>query len=115
MLAFADSMLLSRLSRTALRRHPALLVRHCSSAAATAQPTVKVEVDVPPPVEEEPTKDSVDEGMRPREIMAQLDKYIVGQSDAKKAVAVAAKPVAVAARPAVAVAAHGDHTAIAGG
>ena len=82
-------MLLSRLSRTALRRHPALLVRHCSSAAATAQPTVKVEVDVPPPVEEEPTKDSVDEGMRPREIMAQLDKYIVGQSDAKKAVAVA--------------------------
>ena len=62
--------------------------RACSSAAAApAQPSIVIEG-----VGEEETtedKEEVSDTMRPREIVTQLDSYIVGQGDAKRAVAVA--------------------------
>jgi ATP-dependent HslUV protease ATP-binding subunit HslU len=44
--------------------------------------------DVPTPAEEGDEGPWIDE-LTPRQIVAELDKYIVGQSDAKKAVAIA--------------------------
>jgi len=64
--------------------------RSCSAAAAaTVQRSGPVVLE-PAASEEPPTEEKEDlDNMRPREIVAQLDKYIVGQADAKKAVAVA--------------------------
>jgi len=84
-----------RLGSQQLRVHSSRLrataahVRACSSQAAVTQ-----SVSTPPitSVGDEAAAEEVvpEEGvMKPREIMAELDRYIVGQSDAKKAVAVA--------------------------
>jgi len=72
----------ARLQSTALAH-----VRRCSSQAAA-------QAAAPPlpetaPAAEEPEEPQPAGGMKPREIMAELDRYIVGQSEAKKAVAVA--------------------------
>ena len=66
-------------------------LRNCSSVAAAHAPTPPIinVVDTPADEEAEPPKDVTVDNMKPKEIMAQLDQYIVGQSDAKKAVAVA--------------------------
>jgi len=65
-------------------------LRACSSQSATAT----VQAEAPPAAsaasEEEKTAESEEErGMRPTEIVAHLDRYIIGQADAKRAVAVA--------------------------
>ncbi|KAH9600794.1 ATPase [Trypanosoma melophagium] len=55
--------------------------RHCSAAAsASAAPST-------PPTP--PSRQTLIRNMRPRELMRELDNFIIGQSDAKKAVAVA--------------------------
>jgi ATP-dependent HslUV protease ATP-binding subunit HslU len=45
-------------------------------------------VDVATPVRDQPAEDWLDE-LTPRQVVAELDKYIVGQTDAKRAVAIA--------------------------
>jgi len=79
----------------AIARRPVAVAAHalgsraCSSAAAAIPqrpPSVVVEA---PGDEAADTKEDSKDNMRPREIMSELDKYIVGQSDAKRAVAVA--------------------------
>ncbi|EPY27742.1 ATP-dependent HslUV protease ATP-binding protein subunit HslU [Strigomonas culicis] len=57
-------------------------LRHCSTTAA-AEPA-----EVPPAAPAAAPRTLV-RNMKPRELMKELDRYIVGQSDAKKAVAVA--------------------------
>jgi len=61
-----------------------------SSVNATANPVV---IDVEPPASEASAAESEAEkeerALRPRETVAYLDKYIIGQADAKRAVAVA--------------------------
>ncbi|RNF21700.1 putative heat shock protein HslVU, ATPase subunit HslU [Trypanosoma conorhini] len=58
-------------------------VRFCSAAAtASAAPST------PPPPSSAPGRTLI-RNMRPRELMRELDNYIIGQNDAKKAVAVA--------------------------
>lgn len=57
--------------------------RHSSSAAAaTAEPAE-------PPTPVDPVAKGLVRNMKPRELMKELDRFIVGQSDAKKAVSVA--------------------------
>jgi ATP-dependent HslUV protease ATP-binding subunit HslU len=75
------------LSISARLAAPLAVGRHCSGAAAalpptegTAGPSVAPSTEAAP----QPVRN-----MKPRELMAELDKYIVGQSDAKRAVAVA--------------------------
>jgi len=76
------------------RRGPSALIalRACSSqSAASAHPQV---IEVEPPADaaasdEKPEETEEDRALRPREIVAYLDRYIVGQDDAKRAVAVA--------------------------
>ena len=76
-------------SHTLAMARGAAQLRSCSSAAA-AQAEVPPNIVVDAPAEDAaPPKDEVVDNMKPKEIMAQLDQYIVGQSDAKKAVAVA--------------------------
>ena len=53
--------------------------------------TVTVSADTPAPAEQAPAEDAprwLDQ-LTPREVVAELDKYIIGQSEAKKAVAIA--------------------------
>lgn len=53
--------------------------------------TVTVAADTPAPTEQAPAEDAprwLDQ-LTPREVVAELDKYIIGQSEAKKAVAIA--------------------------
>ncbi len=53
--------------------------------------TVTVAADTPAPAEQAPAEDAprwLDQ-LTPREVVAELDKYIIGQSEAKKAVAIA--------------------------
>jgi len=68
----------------------ALHARCCSSQSESA-PVRPVHIDVDASIESDKTKDepAADKGMLPREIMGHLDSYIVGQADAKRAVAVA--------------------------
>ena len=71
-------------------RAPAAL-RACSSQSATARP---VEITVEQVADSSGAEDGKDEeeadvGIRPREIVEYLDRYIVGQADAKRAVAIA--------------------------
>lgn len=64
-------------------------MRSCSSQSAAAQPEVVVP-PLPDGSENETNKrDAADVALHPREIMAQLDRFIVGQSDAKRAVSIA--------------------------
>lgn len=67
-----------------------LAARACSSQSAAARP-VQIEVTPPEPavVEEAAKEEEADDSLRPREIVEHLDRYIVGQADAKRAVAVA--------------------------
>lgn len=70
-------------------RAPIAHSRACASQAAAQQP---IPTPPLPSANEDADTDEVrpaDQGMKPREIMAELDRYIVGQSDAKRAVAVA--------------------------
>lgn len=87
--------LLSLPARLALARSsPAVQIglRSCSSQSASARP-VHLEVESPAaaasPDEGKAEQDDEERGRRPREIVAYLDRYIVGQADAKRAVAVA--------------------------
>merc|ERR1711971_814017 len=61
-----------------LQQHP------CFSSAAAAEEPIKVIV-------EEASEDAVDPdaGLKPHQIVEQLDRFIVGQADAKRAVAIA--------------------------
>jgi len=62
-------------------------VRWTTQAAAEPAPPPLPEASEVP--DEEAAPEPQGSGMKPREIMAELDRYIVGQSEAKKAVAVA--------------------------
>ena len=76
-------------ARASLIRAPIAHSRACASQAAAQQP---IPTPPLPSANEDADTDEVrpaDQGMKPREIMAELDRYIVGQSDAKRAVAVA--------------------------
>lgn len=84
-------MLLRRLASPALRQRALpLAARACSSQSAAARP-VQVKVEPPTEAAAEPDKkgEEADAGLRPREIVEYLNRYIVGQADAKRAVAVA--------------------------
>jgi ATP-dependent HslUV protease ATP-binding subunit HslU len=59
----------------------------CQGAATAQQKVINVSVEEPPADNNEPDAEEV--AMRPKEIVAQLDRFIVGQSEAKRAVAVA--------------------------
>ena len=64
--------------------------RLCSSQSAAVQPPPTVVVEAADGALGEDAKKEYEEpSMKPREIMDQLDRYIVGQADAKRAVAVA--------------------------
>ena len=94
MIEFAGSML-STLSRRVmargLRPSPLALhrVRMCQSAAA--QPEVKVTIEEPAAAvsDDETAEVALEKALRPKEIVEQLDRYIIGQPEAKRAVAVA--------------------------
>ena len=82
-------------SRLRVPRASSTALAHCrslcssqSSEAATKPPTIVVEAAEGTPVDE-PKKVEEETSMKPREIVEQLDRYIVGQPDAKRAVAVA--------------------------
>ena len=64
-------------------------VRTCASAAA--QPSVKVTIEESSSAtdEGESAEVALEKALRPKEIVEQLDRYIVGQPEAKRAVAVA--------------------------
>ena len=70
--------------RTSILNHS----RACSSQAATAQQVTYTSVAPEGATDEKITTDD-DKSTRPSEIVKQLDRYIVGQQDAKRAVAVA--------------------------
>jgi hypothetical protein len=62
-------------------------LRTFSSAAATAPaPTVTVLASVEPPSNNDRNSEK---NLRPSEVVAELDRHIVGQADAKRAVAIA--------------------------
>ena len=94
LIEFAGSML-STLSRRVmargLRPSPLALhrVRMCQSAAA--QPEVKVTIEEPAAAvsDDETAEVALEKALRPKEIVEQLDRYIIGQPEAKRAVAVA--------------------------
>ena len=94
LIEFAGSML-STLSRRVmargLRPSPLALhrVRMCQSAAA--QPEVKVTIEEPTAAvsDDETAEVALEKALRPKEIVEQLDRYIIGQPEAKRAVAVA--------------------------
>ena len=77
----------SHLARTLVAHHRCL----CSSqsSAAVAPPTVVVEAaeGTTPGAEAEKKEDK--SSMKPREIVDELDRHIIGQADAKRAVAIA--------------------------
>ena len=87
--------MLSTLSRRivarSLRPSPLALhrVRMCQSAAA--QPEVKVTIEEPAAAtsDDETAEVALEKALRPKEIVEQLDRYIIGQPEAKRAVAVA--------------------------
>lgn len=87
--------MLSTLSRRivarGLRPSPLALhrVRMCQSAAA--QPEVKVTIEEPAAArsDDETAEVALEKALRPKEIVEQLDRYIIGQPEAKRAVAVA--------------------------
>ncbi|KAG9409456.1 hypothetical protein AC1031_019715 [Aphanomyces cochlioides] len=67
---------------------------HVAARRAFSSLGMNPNVEVPTPVvnvivEETPTDDELGRKLKPKEVVDQLDKYIVGQKDAKKAVAVA--------------------------
>ena len=72
----------------ATRGAPLAQARHCSQGATAVQPS-SVVVEVPVDAAGEEPKLSDDDILKPKEIMKELNRYIVGQDDAKKAVAVA--------------------------
>ena len=86
-----------RLSAIASRRasRPSAAVfrtRLCStsSAASPAQPTPTITIEEAPAADaEDDAEAQLERALRPKEIVEQLDRYIVGQPDAKRAVAVA--------------------------
>ena len=87
--------MLSTMSRRIVARglRPSALalhrVRMCQSAAA--QPEVKVTIEGPAAAssDEETAEVALEKALRPKEIVEQLDRYIIGQPEAKRAVAVA--------------------------
>merc|ERR1719217_1653215 len=71
-----------------LRRLAQQQTRTLCQASTAAQPkVVNVVIEEPPSEAKEPDEEEI--AMRPKEIVTQLDRFIVGQSDAKRAVAVA--------------------------
>ena len=81
-------------SRRAARPSAALLrTRLCSTSSvpSPAQPTPTITIEEAPAAdaEEDDADAQLERAMRPKEIVEQLDRYIVGQPDAKRAVAVA--------------------------
>ena len=80
-----------RLVAKGLRPSPLALhrVRACQSAAA--QPEVKVTIEEPAAAasDDESAEVALEKALRPKEIVEQLDRYIIGQPEAKRAVAVA--------------------------
>lgn len=58
---------------------------HSSEATQRVAPAIPPVPDVPP-AEDEPERD---EALKPNEVVAQLDRYIIGQAEAKKATAIA--------------------------
>jgi hypothetical protein len=85
------STLSRRLVARGLRPSPLALhrVRMCQSAAA--QPEVKVTIEGPAAArsDDETAEVALEKALRPKEIVEQLDRYIIGQPEAKRAVAVA--------------------------
>ena len=79
---------LGRASSVSLRPLQDLVgIRALSSVNATANPVV---IDVESPASEASQAEVLEErALRPREICEHLDRYIIGQADAKRAVAVA--------------------------
>lgn len=73
---------------TLLAQKPTLVRVRCCASQSAPQPSVTVP-PMPEGAEETPEEPPETPALVPREIMAELDRYIVGQSDAKKAVSVA--------------------------
>ncbi|KAG5504529.1 hypothetical protein JIQ42_06363 [Leishmania sp. Namibia] len=69
---------------SAASSHTLLTAGRCCSTAAAAAPA-----PAPAAPSTNPTSKTLIRDMRPRELMKELDRYIVGQSEAKKAVSVA--------------------------
>ena len=65
---------------------PSLSVRRLSSAAASAQPAAAPKIAT---VDASSSEAPEETGLKPKQIVEYLDRYIVGQADAKRAVAVA--------------------------
>jgi hypothetical protein len=60
-----------------------------SGAARTATPVVEVVVPPAGQAQEVPGLHKLQAALKPREVVDELDKFIVGQGDAKRAVAIA--------------------------
>ena len=72
-------------------RHVVLGTRSMCSASATAQQQSTLTITPPDaaPSGDDEAEAELERALRPKEIVDQLDRYIVGQPDAKRAVAVA--------------------------
>ena len=87
--------MLSTLSRRIVARglRPSALalhrVRMCQSAAAQPEVKVTIEGAAAASSDEETAEVALEKALRPKEIVEQLDRYIIGQPEAKRAVAVA--------------------------
>lgn len=87
--------MLSTMSRRVVARglRPSTLalhrVRMCQSAAAQPEVKVTIEGHAAASSDEETAEVALEKALRPKEIVEQLDRYIIGQPEAKRAVAVA--------------------------